>query len=104
MHCSWFQVTRRRHLIASIDDGVLIEGVSGLHSGVNTVSGDFSVGATGMSIGMGRLPNRFEFTIASTIQRLLNDIVEVGADLEWLPMRASAPSLVIRDVMVSGSS
>ena len=92
-------------LIASIDDGVLIEGVSGLHSGVNTVSGDFSVGATGMSIRNGAIaePVR-EFTIASTIQRLLNDIVEVGADLEWLPMRASAPSLAIRDVMVSGSS
>ena len=92
-------------LIASIDDGVLIEGVSGLHSGVNTVSGDFSVGATGMSIRHGALaePVR-EFTIASTIQRLLNDIVEVGGDLEWLPMRASGSSLVIRDVMVSGSS
>ena len=84
---------------------MLIEGVSGLHSGVNTVSGDFSVGATGMSIRHGALaePVR-EFTIASTIQRMLNDIVEVGADLEWLPMRASGPSLVIRDVMVSGSS
>ena len=92
-------------LVASIDDGVLIEGVSGLHSGVNTVSGDFSVGATGMSIRHGALaePVR-EFTIASTIQRLLNDIVEVGGDLEWLPMRASGSSLVIRDVMVSGSS
>ncbi len=92
-------------LIASIDEGVLIEGVSGLHSGVNTVSGDFSVGATGMSIRHGALaePVR-EFTIASTIQRLLNDIVEVGGDLEWLPMRASGSSLVIRDVMVSGSS
>jgi PmbA protein len=92
-------------LISSIDDGVLIEGVSGLHSGVNTVSGDFSVGATGMTIRNGALaePVR-EFTIASTIQRMLNDIIEVGADLEWLPMRASGPSIVIRDVMVSGSS
>ena len=92
-------------LISSIDDGVLIEGVSGLHSGVNTVSGDFSVGATGMTIRDGALaePVR-EFTIASTIQRMLNDIIEVGVDLEWLPMRASGPSIVIRDVMVSGSS
>jgi len=92
-------------LIASIDDGVLVQSVSGIHSGVNTVSGDFSTGASGMSIVNGSIaaPVR-EFTIATTLQRLLLDIVEVGADLRWLPMRSSGMSLVIGDVTVSGSS
>jgi hypothetical protein len=31
------------------------------------------------------------------------DVVEVGGDLEWLPMRSSGMSLVIRDVTMSGS-
>ena len=44
-----------------------------------------------------------EFTIASTLQRMLLDIAEVGADLEWLPMRATGVSLVIHDVTLSGS-
>ena len=48
--------------------------------------GDFSVGAEGLMIRDGALaePVR-EVTLASTLQRLLLDIVEVGADLEWLP-------------------
>jgi len=91
-------------LIADIDDGVLIQMVQGLHSGVNPVSGDFSTGASGLLIGRGELgaPVR-EFTIGSTIQRMLQDVVEVGADVEWLPMSAAGVSIVIRDVTMSGA-
>jgi len=91
-------------LVAGIDDGVLIQMVQGLHSGVNPVSGDFSTGASGLLIGGGQLgaPVR-EFTIGSTIQRMLQDVVEVGGDVEWLPMSAAGVSLVIRDVTMSGA-
>ena len=34
---------------------------------------------------------------------MLLDVAAVGNDLEWLPMRATGLSLVIRDVTVSGS-
>jgi PmbA protein len=90
-------------LVADIDDGVLIQMVQGLHSGVNLVSGDFSTGASGLMIRSGQLaePVR-EFTIASTLQKMLKDVVEVGGDLEWLPMGAAGVSLVIRDVTMSG--
>jgi PmbA protein len=91
-------------LLADIDDGVLVQMVSGLHSGVNPISGDFSAGAEGVMITNGSLgrPVR-EFTIASTLQRMLLDVAEVGADVDWLPMRAAGVSLVIRDVTVSGT-
>ena len=91
-------------LIASVDDGILIQQVQGLHSGVNPVSGDFSTGAAGILIKNGTLgaPVR-EFTIASTLQRMLQDIAKVGGDLEWLPMRATGVSLVIHDVTMSGA-
>ena len=39
-----------------------------------------------------------ELTIASTLQRMLLDIAEVGGDVDWLPMRAAGVSLVIHDV------
>jgi PmbA protein len=93
----------RDQLVASVDRGVLIQEVSGLHSGVNPVSGDFSTGAEGMLISGGTLgaPVR-EFTIASTIQRLLHDVVAVGNDTEWFPMSAAGVTLVIRDVTMSG--
>ncbi len=91
-------------IVADIDDGLLVQSMQGLHSGVNPVSGDFSTGAAGLLIEGGQIgaPVR-EFTIASTLQRMLLDIVEVGADIEWLPMRAAGMSLVIRDVTMSGN-
>ena len=49
--------------------------MSGLHSGTNPVSGDFSVGAEGLMVRDGELaePVR-EVTIASTLQRMLHDV------------------------------
>jgi PmbA protein len=91
-------------LLAQVGDGVLIADVAGLHSGVNPVSGDFSTGAEGLRIRGGELaePVR-EFTIASTLQKMLHDVRAVGADLEWLPMSAAGVSLVVGDVTVSGA-
>ena len=91
-------------LIANVDDGVLIQMVQGLHSGVNPISGDFSTGASGLAIANGKVgaPVR-EFTIASTLQKMLLDVVAIGGDIEWLPMSATGVSLVIRDVTLSGS-
>lgn len=91
-------------LLAEVGDGLLVADVSGLHSGVNPVSGDFSTGADGLRIRGGELaePVR-EFTIASTLQRMLQDVLAVGADLTWLPMSAAGLTLVIGDVSVSGN-
>jgi len=91
-------------LVAGIDNGFLVQGVAGLHSGVNPVSGDFSTGAEGLRIRDGELAEPIrEVTIASTVQRLLHDIEAVGNDLEWLPMQASGVSLVVADVTMSGA-
>lgn len=91
-------------LLSDLGDGVLISSVSGLHSGVNPVSGDFSTGAQGLRVSGGELAQPLrEFTIASTLQRMLADVESVGADVEWLPMRAAGVSLVVRDVTISGA-
>ena len=91
-------------LVAGVELGLLVDSMSGFHSGVNPVSGDFSVGAEGIMIRDGRLaePVR-EITIASTLQRLLLGIEEVGADLEWLPSGTGSVTLVIGDVSLGGT-
>ena len=93
----------RDELIASVGDGVLVQAVSGLHSGVNPVSGDFSTGAEGLRISGGELgqPLR-EFTIGSTLQRVLLDTIAVADDVEYLPMGALGMSVAVGDVTVSG--
>ena len=91
-------------LIAGIDNGFLVQGVSGLHSGVNPVSGDFSTGAEGLRIRDGELAEPIrEVTIASTVQRLLQDVTGIGDDLQWLPMSSAGVSLVVGDVTMSGA-
>jgi PmbA protein len=89
---------------STVGDGLLVQSISGVHSGVNPVSGDFSVGAEGLIIRGGELaePVR-EITIASTIQRMLQGIVAIGSDLERLPSSAAGLSLGIADMSMSGA-
>ncbi len=91
-------------VVARVGDGVLVREVAGLHSGVNPTSGDLSVGFDGQLIRGGVLgePVR-EMTIASTIPRMLLDVVEIGDDLERFPWEATGLTLAIADVTVSGS-
>lgn len=91
-------------IIAAVGDGLLIQGISGVHSGVNRVSGDFSVGAEGVMIRNGQLaePVR-EITIASTLQKILQNVLYIGNDVEWLPSSASGVSLAIGDIAMSGA-
>lgn len=90
-------------LISSIDNGVLVQSISGVHSGVNPISGDFSVGAEGLLIQSGSLGAPIkEFTIASSIQKMLKEIVAVGNDVEWIPSVAAGVSIVVEGISVSG--
>lgn len=87
-----------------VGNGIFVESLTGVHSGVNPISGDFSVGITGLMIRDGQLaePVR-EITVASTLQRMLLDVLYVGSDVEWLPGSAAGQSLAIGGVAVSGS-
>ncbi len=96
--------TPARDLLSGIELGLAVESFSGLHSGVNPVSGDFSVGANGLMIRNGQLAEPVqELTVASTLQRLLMDVTAVGDDFEWLPSGPGAASLRIDGVSISGS-
>lgn len=91
-------------VLAQVGDGLLVQSVTGLHSGVNAISGDFSVGAEGLVVRDGALaePVR-EVTIASTLQRMLRDVVAVGSDLRWLPGGAAGVTLAVANVSMSGA-
>ncbi|CAB4578145.1 MAG: hypothetical protein F2947_03390 [Actinobacteria bacterium] len=91
-------------LLADIGTGVYLQSMTGLHSGVNLVSGDISVGIEGLMVRNGQLaePVR-EVTIASTLQRMLLDIVAIGDDVEWLPGGTGCPTIVIADLSLGGS-
>ncbi len=92
-------------MIAQCRLGLLVFSLAGLHSGVNPVSGDFSVGVEGRMIRDGELAEPVgECTVGSTLQRLLLDVTKVGSDVVHLPSGVSTPSLTVGGVTLSGAS
>src|SRR3954470_19782912 len=93
-------------LVARAGDGLYVTDVAGLHSGVNPVSGTFSVGASGRLIESGELgtPVR-ELTIASDLVSMLRAVDGVGGEARWVPFGGSvkAPPLLIGSMSVSGA-
>jgi PmbA protein len=89
-------------LLREADGGVLISEVSGVHSGANPISGEFSVGATGLRIDDGALgePLR-EMTIASTLPEMLAGITGVGDDLRFFSS-VGTPSILIGEMTLAG--
>lgn len=92
-------------LVARVGEGIYVGSITGLHSGANPVSGEFSVGATGHLIEGGALgrPVR-EVTIASDLLSLLGNITDLAGDARWIPFGASVltPAVAVADVTVSG--
>ena len=91
-------------LVGGVGQGVVVQSMSGLHSGVNAVSGDFSVGIEGFAVRDGVIAEPIrEATAASSVQRLLVGIAAIGDDVTYLPSGAAAPTLVIEGVSLSGT-
>ncbi len=90
-------------IMEQVGDGLLVLEVAGLHSGVNPVSGDLSVGVEGLRIRGGATAEGVrEVTIGSTLQRMLMDVVAVGDDLTYFPWESTGVTLAIADVTMSG--
>lgn len=93
-------------LLAQAGEGVFVNDVAGLHSGVNPVTGVFSVGASGRIIRNGQLaePVR-EFTIAGELVAMLGAVSAAGAESRWVPFggSVSTPPLLIAEMAISGS-
>ena len=93
-------------LLAQAGEGVFVNDVAGLHSGVNPVTGVFSVGASGRIIRGGQLaePVR-EFTIAGELVAMLGAVSAAGAEPRWVPFggSVSTPPLLIAEMAISGS-
>lgn len=90
-------------IVASMPDALYVQSVSGLHSGTNPISGDFSVGAEGLVVRDGALaePVR-EVTVASTLPRMLLDVSEIGSDLTTLGGSTAGVTLVVSEMTMSG--
>jgi PmbA protein len=93
-------------LLERAGDGVYVTEVAGLHSGVNPVTGRYSVGATGKAIRGGELAEPLrEFTIAGDLISTLAAVQAVGSEARWVPFGGSVHSapILVGEMAIGGS-
>ncbi|HLR34757.1 MAG TPA: TldD/PmbA family protein [Tissierellales bacterium] len=94
-------------LIESIEKGLMIINVEGLHSGLDPVSGDYSLSAYGYEIEDGKIKRPVnQITIAGNFFETLMDIEDVGNDLKFeIPFiggYVGSPSVKVKKISVAG--
>jgi PmbA protein len=94
-------------LMSGIEEGVMITKLDGIHSGLNTISGDFSLAAIGYLIKNGKIDRPIDqITVAGNLKELLMEVEEVGNDMTFgFPQGSAfvaAPSLKIEKLAIAG--
>lgn len=94
------------NLKKSLNRGIIIDELSGLHSGLNTISGDFSLLASGFYVENGEIAKPVEqITIAGNFYDILKNVEDLGSDIKYdVAGNATigSPSILIRNLDVSG--
>ena len=90
------------HMVKSLKEGVIITDVAGLHSGVNTVSGDFSVQSSGFYVKDGKIVHPVTLIVLSgNFYEMLKQVDKVGNDLRFDSSSIGSPSLKIKKMSIS---
>ena len=91
-----------QELLDKLQNGVLITGFSGLHSGLNSISGDFSLATEGFLIENGAITKPLnQVTSAGNFFDLLKNIEYIGTDLKFILSGVGSPSLLIKNISIS---
>lgn len=86
-----------------INKGLIITDFAGLHSGANSITGDFSLAAKGFYIEDGIKTHPVEqITVAGNFFTLLNNIEEIGSDLKFPMSSVGSPSIIIKELSIAG--
>jgi PmbA protein len=88
-------------LVAGISKGILITDLMGLHT-ANPVTGDFSLGASGILIEKGKLTRPVRgFAVAGNILELFRRMTDISSDIRFFG-RVGAPSVRLSEISVGG--
>jgi len=91
-----------KELFELVDEGIYITEVEGLHAGMNSQSGNFSLQARGYLIENGKRGKPVcLITIAGNLFDLFKDVKEVGSNSEMIG-ESTASSIYIKKLSVSG--
>ena len=93
-------------LLEEVGDGIILTDLSGLHAGVNAISGDFSLLCEGYLIENGKKGRPVEqITVAGNFYEVIKSIKSVGNDIINVPSGEGeffTPSVYIESLAISG--
>jgi len=92
-------------LIEDIQEGIYITDLIGLHAGVKTVSGDFSLQAQGFKIKEGKIDHPVNMIVVSgNFFEIIKDIKHIANDLKFDTQGIGSPSVLVHSLMISGET
>ena len=95
--------TSKNDLCKIMQNGLIITELSGLHAGANSISGDFSLLASGFLVQNGEIISPVEqITVAGNFFSLLNKVKTVGNDLKFNSGGVGSPSILFDEISVAG--
>lgn len=93
----------KQELYSIFPKAIEVVQLSGMHSGCNTISGDFSMGAQGFFCEDGERKHPLHnFTVSGNFFQLLVRIVELANDLKFNFSSFGAPAVLVEKLAISG--
>lgn len=93
----------QKELFEMVNDGIYITELEGLHAGINSVSGNFSLKAEGFLIKDGKKDHPVALiTVSGNLLKLFQDVIAIGNDAKMQQGGVFAPSFVIRKLSIAG--
>jgi len=93
-------------ILSELTEAVMITNIDGLHAGMNTVTGDFSLIANGYYIKNGLIDKSInQITVAGNFYELLNNIIDISEDVYTSDAYINffeSPSLLVKGLMIGG--
>jgi PmbA protein len=92
-------------MIKDVEDGIFITDLIGLHAGVKTVSGEFSLQAGGFKIVNGKLDHPVKMIVVSgNFFELMNNVLGIANDLKFELSGVGSPSVLVKSLMIGGEA
>ena len=92
-------------LLKTLNEGVVITDFQGMHSGANSITGDFSLAAKGYYVLNGKKEYPIEqITVAGNYFELLKSIECIGNDLVFPMSSVGSPSVLVKSLSIAGKN
>lgn len=92
-----------KELEEKMGTGIVIDNLEGLHAGIDFVTTNFSLQASGYWVENGKKVKPVSLiTAASSFLSLMNHVMAVGSDLDWKYQSIAAPSILFSECAIAG--